>query len=198
MNTLAHILTVAFSLFILMNAIGTIPIFIATLKDVAPKRQRFIIFRELLIALSVILAFNFLGDFLLLLLGVTQSSVMISGGIILFLIALKMVFPIRVKEKNGKEEEKAEPLIVPLAIPLVAGPAVLAAVIIYSKQEPFFVSVSAIIIAWAVSTILLVSSVTIRKALGARGIAALERLMGLVLTLISVQMFLEGLRIYLN
>lgn len=190
-----RILTLAFSLFILMDPVGNIPIFIAVLKDIPPKRQRFVILRELLIALGVIITFNFLGEFLLSLLGVTEGSVMISGGIILFLISLKMIFPVE-GEESGETFQKEEPLIVPLAIPLVAGPAVLAAVMIYSKQETPLTSISAIILAWAASVAILLPSLFIRRALGTRGIAACERLMGLVLTLISVQMFLEGLKLY--
>lgn len=192
-----NIFKIAFSLFILMDPIGNVPIFISVLKDTPVKRQRTIIFRELLIALAVIVMFYFVGDFLLTALSVTQDAVMISGGIILFLIAIKMIFPSKDDMEENRIRDK-EPLIVPLAIPLVAGPAALAAVMIYSKQESSVTTISAIVLAWAASTLILLSSLFIRKLLGSRGIIACERLMGLILTLISVQMFLQGVTYYLN
>lgn len=190
MNDITDTLKIAFSLFLLMDSIGNIPVFIAILKEVNPRRQRQIILRELIIALVVIIAFNFLGDIILDLLGVTSYTVRISGAIILFLIAIKMIFPDK-KNPRAHETEK-EPFIVPLAIPLIAGPAVLAAVMLYSRQVNSIVIVSAIFIAWVVTTIILLCSTHIRDILGSRGILACERLMGLLLTLIAVQMFLEG------
>ncbi len=190
--------SMAISLFLLMDAIGNVPIFIAVLKETTPKRQAWIIFRELIIALIIIIGFYFLGEYLLRFLQVEQYTVMIAGGLILFIIALRMVFPTHVTEKTDVPKER-EPFIVPLAVPLVAGPAVLAAVMLYSHQAiPMSIAIMAIIIAWVVTTIILLSSSFIKKVLGMRGIIALERLMGLLLTLIAVQMFLEGLRKYLS
>jgi len=180
-----------------MDPIGNVPIYLSILKEIPPKRQMWITFRELVIALLVIIGFYFVGEYLLELLQVQQYTVMVSGGIILFIIALRMVFPVHVKETNNHSKDK-EPLIVPLAIPLVAGPAVLAAVMLYSHQSiPILTAIMAIFAAWVVTTIILVASSGIKKILGMRGILALERLMGLLLTLIAVQMFLEGLRSYL-
>lgn len=190
------IFKIALSLWILMDPIGNIPIFISVLKDVDHKKQKLIILRELLIALAIIIAFYFVGDFLLSALGVTQDSVMISGGLILFLIAIKMIFP--VEEVEEKQKKEKEPFIVPLAVPLVAGPAILAAVMIYSKQVSTFTTISAIIIAWIGSALILLPSLFIRKLLGPRGIIACERLMGLILTLISVQMFLHGIHYFIT
>jgi multiple antibiotic resistance protein len=189
-------LAMAFSLFLLMDSIGNIPLFIAILKDIPRKRQLQIIFREMVIALVVMILFNFLGDYLLNALQVTQYTVLISGGIILFLIALKMIFP--AKESEQPSQIDKEPFIVPLAIPLVAGPAVLAAIILYSRQETGSLSsVLAIIAAWIVTTLILLSSTFLNKIMGPRGIIACERLMGLVLTMIAIQMFLEGLAQFL-
>lgn len=179
-----------------MDPIGNIPIYVSILKDIDSKRQRAIIFRELLIALGIIIAFSYVGEFLLDALKISQDAVLISGGIILFLIALKLVFPSSKDEETYTGQKKEEPLIVPLAVPLVAGPAILAAVMIYSRQETPFVTVSAIVIAWIASAAILLSSIFIRKLLGSRGILACERLMGLILTLISVQMFLQGIALF--
>ena len=188
------ILVMAFSLILLIDSIVNIPLFISILKDIPRKRQMQIIFRELLIALGVMVLFNYLGDFLLSALQVTQYTVLISGGIILFLIALKMIFPVQHDSEAAPRGEK-EPFIVPLAIPLVAGPAVLAAIILYSRQDSG--TIIAIIAAWIVTTLILMSSTFLNKILGRRGIFACERLMGLVLTMVAIQMFLEGLAQFL-
>jgi multiple antibiotic resistance protein len=190
-------LSMAFSLFLLMDSIGNIPLFISILKGIPHKRQMQIILREMVIALVIMILFNYLGDFLLDALQVTQYSVLISGGIILFLIALKMIFPTKESEHTSTADK--EPFIVPLAVPLVAGPAVLAAIILYSRQETGSMSsVLAIAAAWIVTTLILLSSTFLNKIMGQRGILACERLMGLVLTMIAIQMFLEGLAQFLT
>lgn len=192
------ILSISFSLFLLMDPIGNIPIFLSVLKSVPPKRQKIVILRELIIALAVIILFTFLGTPLLNLIGVEQHTVMIAGGIILFIIALKMIFP-PPKDLESKGRNEKEPLIVPLAVPLVAGPAVLAAVILYSKAEMnLVITISSILIAWIASTIILMISPLLLRLLGPRGIQACERLMGLLIVLIAVQMFLEGLGDYIT
>jgi multiple antibiotic resistance protein len=192
------LMTVTFSLFILMDPLGNVPIFIAVLRRVPARRQRKIILRELLIALGIIIAFNLIGDFILTLLGVSEDTVKIAGGIILFLIALKMVFPTD-KGFSDSDIHEREPFIVPLAVPLIAGPAVLAAVILYSHELPNdWIVLAAIVLAWIASTIILLSSSFFQKVLGKKGLTACERLMGLLLTLIAVQMFLSGLKSFMH
>jgi multiple antibiotic resistance protein len=186
------ILSIAFSLFLLMDPIGNIPFYISFLKGLDPRRQRFVIFRELIIALLIIIVFNYIGDGLMRFLHVENDTIQIAGGIILFLICLKMVFP-PTHDPNESIPHDTEPFIVPLAVPLVAGPSVLAAVMIYAKQESSWVMMGAILLAWSASLIILLSSSFLKQILGWRGIVALERLMGLILILISVQMFLSGL-----
>ncbi len=197
-NFWPQVLTIAVSLFLLMDSIGNIPIFISVLKDVPRKRQRIVILREMVIALFVIILFEFLGDYLLALLHVTMPTILISGGLILLLIALKMIFPTKQNADTGIASDK-EPLIVPLAIPLIAGPAVLAAVMLYSGQYTNnWIPLTATAIAWTLSTIILVSAGFFKKWLGTRGILALERLMGLILTLIAIEMFLDGIDLFLK
>lgn len=184
--------TLTLSLFLLMDAIGNIPIFISLLKKLPPKRQAWIILRELLIALLTIFVFYFLGNVFLRALGISEQTVKISGGIILMIISLRMIFPEKTEETYKGPEH--EPFIVPLAIPLIAGPAILATVMIYSRQMlPLHYVLIAITGAWALSTVILLFAPFIQKVLGKRGILALEKLMGLILTLISIQMFLDGL-----
>ena len=191
------LVSLSVSLFLLMDSIGNIPIFLAILKEIEPARQRMIIFRELVIALFITIGFYFIGDYLLGFLQISQQAVLISGGIILFIIAIKLIFP---QSKNGSQWETGkEPFLVPLAVPLVAGPAVLAAVILYSHQKiPVWTCLGAILIAWGATTVILLSAISLKKILGERGITACERFTGLLLVMISVQMFLNGLKPFLS
>lgn len=189
------IFSLAFTFFLLMDPVGNIPLFVSMLRKYPAKKQRRIILRELLIALFIIVLFNFIGAALLDFLKVSQETVLISGGLILFIIALKMIFP----SSEETITHKGEPFIVPLAIPLMAGPAILASVMIYTHRvDNTLYMLSAIFIAWGASLILLLGSTYLQKALGERFLTALERLMGLILTLLSVQMFLEGLKSFLK
>lgn len=177
-----------------MDSIGNIPIFLSILKEIEPKRQRVIIFRELFLALLITIGFYYAGDPVLGFLRISPGAVLISGGIILFLIGIKLVFPqAKNHEPTGSPNEK-EPFLVPLAIPLVAGPAVLATVMLYSRQEVGdLLCLGAIFIAWVATTLILLLAVPLKKLLGTRGLAALERLTGLILMMIAVQMFLDGI-----
>lgn len=192
------IFALAFALFLLMDPVGNIPLFLKTLHPFSPKRQRLILIREMLIALVIILAFQFGGEAMLQGLNIKKDALYISGAIILFLMALEMVF------RSSSDDEKAkktveEPLIVPLAIPLIAGPAILAAVTIFATQEANDLKVSAaIVLSWLASVIILFFASFLQKILGKKGLLAMEKLMGLILTLMSVEMFLEGLRIFMN
>jgi multiple antibiotic resistance protein len=187
-----NLLSIAFTLFVLMDPIGNIPLYISFLKNVPPQRQKKVICRELLIALLIVIFFYFIGDSLMKFLHVEGDTIQIAGGIILFLICLKMIFP-PAHDAHDAMPHDMEPFIVPLAVPLIAGPSVLAAVIIYSKQESSnWVMLGAIFIAWIASLIILLGASFLQKILGWRGILAMERLMGLVLILIAVQMFLSG------
>ena len=187
-----QVFSIAFTLFLLMDPVGNIPLYISLLKGLDPKRQRYVIFRELIIALIIIILFDFVGDWLMQFLKVENDTIQIAGGIILFLICLRMIFP-PPHDTNERLRHDTEPFIVPLAVPLVAGPSVLAAVMIFAKQEGSLVMMGAILLAWLVSLLILLSSSFLKKILGWRGITAMERLMGLILTLIAVQMFLSGL-----
>ena len=150
-----------------------------------------------MIALGIIVLFTFLGEALMDFLHVSNDTLQIAGGIILFLICLRMIFPSE-KVSNEPTTQDNEPFIVPLAIPLVAGPAVLASVMIYARQKNNTpVMIGAILLAWAASLLVLLTSSILKRVLGWRGIVAIERLMGLILTLIAVQMFLSGIKSFL-
>lgn len=189
---MAKILWIAFTLFLLMDSIGNIPLYIALLKEIPPKKQVKIVIRELVFALFIIIFFNFVGEATLKFLHVSRDTVQVAGGVILFLIAIKMIFPIP-KTAPSDIEEIQEPFIVPLAVPLVAGPAVLTSVMLFTTQVSNLVMVSAIILAWIPSLIILTLSPYIARKLGIRGIIACQRLMGLILVLLAVEMFLTGI-----
>jgi MarC family membrane protein len=192
------IFSVAFSLFIILDAFGNIPLFLSLLKGIPRKRQTQIVIRELLIALFIIILFNYIGAWILDFLNLTQEIVQIAGGIILFLLSLRMLFP-KEKAKQEQEYEKiTEPFIVPLAIPLLAGPAVLAAVILYSTQYDNIVMISAIVISWLATLLILVLSSFLTEILKNKGLIALERLMGFIMVLIASQMFLTGLKTFMR
>lgn len=193
------IFTVAFSLFLLMDPIGNIPLFIVILKNMDRKKQQKIILREALIALGIICAFTFLGDALMDILHISHETIYLSGGIVLFLLAIRMVFPPPGGLTGALMPGEEEPFVFPLAVPLLAGPSVLAAVMIYSGQDmPMLYLLLSVAIAWLSSTCILLLAPTITKWIGRRGINAIERLMGLILILIALQMFLEGMTIYLE
>ncbi len=182
----------AIVLFFVMDPLGNAPLFLSLLKDVEPRRRRFIIARELLIALAILLAFLFFGQGLLNLLELEQESVTIAGGIVLMIIGLRMIFP--TKEGVMGDQGDEEPFIVPLAIPLVAGPSALATLILMVRSEPgamgkwFF----ALLMAWAAAAAVLSSAPLLYRLLKARGLSALERLMGMLLIMIAVQMLVNG------
>lgn len=192
-----YFFTVTFALFLLMNPIGNVPIYLALLKEISPKRQAQIILRELAMALAILLLFQFVGQGLLNLLGVKKDTLLMAGGLILLIIAMRMIFPSE-KLITNIIEKKEEPFLVPLAIPLVAGPAILSAIIIYSNEVPTLPLTFSILFAWALVTIILLSAPVLLKILKERGILACERLMGLILILIASQMFLNGMRIFFS
>lgn len=192
------ILSAAVTLFLIMDPLGNIPVFLSTLQNVDPKRRTFVLIRETIIALVVMLVFLFVGQYLLDFLGLRQESISIAGGIILFLIALKMIFP---REKTLIEPQpEEEPFIVPLAIPMIAGPSLLATLLLLVRSEPdrLFDWLIALLIAWGITSLILLASPFVQKVLKDRGLIAMERLMGMILVALSVQMFLNGVAEYLK
>ncbi len=185
--------TASLTLFLVMDPLGNIPVFLAVLQQVDPGRRRKVLARELLISLGILVGFLFTGRQLLSLFGIEPSSIRIAGGIVLFLIALRMVFP---QEGGVMGETDGEPFVVPLAVPLIAGPSTLATLLLLA-QAPDANSARtlvALLLAWGVSALILLSSTSLVKILRAKGLTALERLMGMLLVMMSVQMFLDGLK----
>lgn len=185
------------SLFILMDPFGNIPIYLSVLRKIDPSRRMWIVFREKLIALLLVFLFALCGHEFVKILNLSYESIDFAGAVVLFLMSLKMIFPEKGSLSDAFVTESAEPLIFPLATPLVAGPTVLAAVIIYSvKIQPIFVLYLSIFIAWVISMLILLVATYLSKWLGDKGLSAIERLMGLILLMMAINMFLEGVELF--
>lgn len=187
----------AVMLFLIMDPLGNLPVFLSILRHIDPKRRRKVMMRELLFSLVIMMAFLFAGQQILNFLNLRQEAVSIAGGIILFLIAIKMIFP----SEGGVTGLAAgeEPFLVPMAIPMIAGPSILASLLLLANQEPTRMAdwSLALLMAWGASAVILMFYEVFNKLLGERGLTAVERLMGMLLVMISVQMLLDGVHHYL-
>ncbi|MFT6591947.1 MAG: MarC family membrane protein [Rhodoferax sp.] len=185
-------------LILITDPIGNIPLFANALRHVSPARRPWVILREVLIAFLLLLTFMFLGGGFLRVMGLSELSLQIGGGVILFLIALRMVFP----PPRGIEapEEMGEPLIVPLAIPAIAGPSAMATVLLLVSQAPErrVEWIAALCVTMALSAVVLVLAERIQRWVGPRFVLALERLMGLVLVALAIEMMLRGITTFVR
>lgn len=186
-------------LFLVMDPLGNVPIYLSTLANVTPERRLKVVARELLVALLVMILFLYTGEFVLKTLHLSEEAIRIAGAIILFLVALKMVFPVP-RALQADDEISGEPFLVPLAIPLVAGPSSLAILMLLAAGQPDKTNtwLLALLAAWLLTAGILLAATRLQHVLGKRGLIAMERLMGLVLIAIAVQMFLDGMASYLK
>lgn len=184
-------------LFFIMDPIGNIPIFHTVLHQVPYSKRNRVIFRELVFAYIILVVFLFAGESILSFLGLKQATLSITGGIVLFLIGLDIVFP---SDRIKPDSSDGDPFIVPLAVPMVAGPTTIAALLLLASQDPsamnkwFFALTSA----WVASAVILLGSGFIMKLIGQKGVRAIEKLIGMLLIMLSVQMFLDGVKDYLQ
>lgn len=196
LEQLQPVLEIALPLFLIMDPVGNAVLCVALLRNYSPKQQRKILFRELCIALVIAMTFYFLGNALLSILDIQPSSLRIAGGIILFVISLKMVFP---PDEDHPEIAEKDPVIVPIAVPFLAGPSLLAAIMLYgARQGGGTVVPMAILLAWLATAVILLFAPNLKRILGQRGMRAAERLMGLILIFLSVQMLEDGVRLFLE
>ena len=193
------ILGVAISLFFMLDPIGNVPIFTGLVKDFTPARRRFIMIRESLIALLLMLIFMFFGKTILRALGIEQQALSMTGGVVLFLIGIKMSMASSGETVSSYNSEN-EPFVVPIAIPFIAGPGVLAMLMLLNAKGslPVWSNLLAVFIAWLGSTIVLILGQSLMKLLGNKGMDAVQRLMGLALTAMAVQMFMTGFREFMR
>lgn len=191
------LLSAAVLLFFVMDPLGNVPLFLSALRHVDPARYRPVILRELSIALLILVVFLFVGSNLLDLLQVSPAALTAGGGIVLLLIALRMIFPSH--ERSLREEVDGEPFVVPLAVPYTAGPSTLAMELLLMSQEParWPVWLGAVVLAWLASAVILYFAGNLRRVLGERGLTAMERLMGMLLVLVAVEMLMRGIADYL-
>ncbi|MGQ0711578.1 MAG: MarC family protein [Rhodoferax sp.] len=184
-------------LILITDPIGNIPIFANALKTVAPERRPRVILREILIAFVLLLTFMFVGERFLQLMGLSELSLRIGGGVILFLIALRMVFP---PAATDETEPEGEPLIVPLAVPMIAGPSALATVLLLVSQQPEkrLEWIAALCVTMLVSAVVLLAAERVQRLVGSRVVHALERLMGLVLVSVAIEMMLGGVQAFVQ
>lgn len=188
----------AITLLLIMDPLGNIPAFLSVLKSVPERLRKRIIVRESCIALIILIFFLFFGQRILLEMHISPPALAIAGGIILFLISLRMIFP----EHNNEDKRRQtiEPFIVPLAVPLIAGPSTMTMVMLLANQAPYAMNrwLLALLLAWLITTVILVFADLLSKLLGERGLTAIERLMGMILTTVAVQMFLTGFEQFMH
>ncbi len=189
------------TLALVLDAFGNIPLFVTALKKVSPERRLIVLLRELFIALAIMIAFLFMGQWFLRWFGIEAYSLSIAGGILLFLISLDLVFgkPEDTAAKNQDPKKEDEPFVVPLAVPLVAGPGALSMIMILSAQHPNkLMTLGVVLTASLINSAILMSSSWISNVLGKRGLLAIERLTGMILILTSVNMVMGGISEFIN
>ena len=188
------LLSAALLLFLVIDPLGNVPFFLSALKPVDPKRRQRVVVRELLAALVVLVFFLFTGRHALRALQISEQALTAAGGVILLVIALRMIFP----SPAGRLEEdiKGEPFIVPLAIPYVAGPSALATELLIMSREParWPTWLGALLIAWGATSVILLFANALSRYVGEKALIALERLMGMILVTVAVQMLMTGVR----
>jgi multiple antibiotic resistance protein len=190
------LLTLSLTLFLVINPLGNTKSFITLLGGLQPWRRNLVIVREMFLALILMFIFSFLGEWIASIFSIDQTTIYLSSGVILFLSAIKIIFS---KEEPYIPRVEGEPLLVPIAIPMVASPALLAMIMLFSQVEPLVLPmVLAIVFSWFFSMILLLLSPFMLRILGGSGLLAIERLMGMVLVLIAVQRFMEGILSFYN
>ena len=181
-------------LVLIMDPVGNIPVFASQLKHIDPSRRWKVIIREHIIAFLILFMFMFTGQAFLQHLGLSKTSLEIAGGVILFLIAIRMIFPDH--SADNQAVVNREPFVVPLAIPLIAGPSAMAVVMLLATQQPemLYSWILALVIAIIISMTILVPAIQLKDKLGDNFLIAMERLMGLILVALSVEMTIRGLK----
>lgn len=185
-------------LLLVLDPFGSLPIFISVMRTVPAERRTVVAVREVLIAFGALLAFMVGGQGFLNAMRLSERSLEVAGGVILIIIAIRMIFGGGNEIYAAADGNKREPFIFPLAVPLLAGPSAMATVLLLASRQPERLTswVGALTVAMLVSGTVLLLADRIRKLLGHSMVSALEKLMGLVLTAIAVEMILAGLKRY--
>lgn len=185
-------------LLLVLDPVGNVPVFVSLLKNVEPERRTWVLLREWAIAFALLLVFVFFGRPILRLLGLSEPSLTIAGGVILFLIAVRMIF--RTPEGVFGDALAGEPFIVPLAIPSIAGPSALATVMLLVSRAPqrLLEWTAAVAVAMLATLALLAFAERVARLVGERALLGFERLTGLVLAAIAVEMLLKGIESFVR
>lgn len=192
-----ELITVILALFLIMDPIGNISSFLSMLKDETPARRSWIIVREMLFALAIMVLFNAIGEYLFNILSISEVTVRLASGIILFLIAIQILFPSTNSLRANLPKEK--PFIIPLAMPLIVGPSVMATIMLFAHIEPSqLLMLQGIGIAWLMAVVVLLLGPTLQRLLGDNGLIACERLMGMILIMLAIQRFMEGVQLFVK
>lgn len=182
--------SITLTLFLVIDALGNVPTYISLLKPFNKTQRTYIAIRELAFALAIMMLFHYLGQLLIILLNISYITVEVSGGLILFLIAIRLIFS---DDEKHPRWDGQNPMVFPIATPIIAGPSVLAAIMIFAQNEPSsLVVLGAIGLAWFISSLVFLFARPIHKLLKDKGLLACQRLMGLIVAIIAVQLFLEG------
>jgi len=190
----SELLSAAVVLALVIDPLGNVPLVNAMLAGLAPGRRRLVILRECAIAFATLALFMLFGRKFLDLMHLSETAMSIAGGVILFMIAIRMVFAH--PEGAFGPQARGEPLIVPLAIPLIAGPSALATVMLLASREPAKLGMWALSLTatMVIATVVLLTGDKLQRWMGERAMQAVERLMGLILTAIAVEMTLSGIK----
>jgi multiple antibiotic resistance protein len=195
MNADFSIVSTAILLFFVIDPFGAVPVILTILKDVEMQRKKIVIIREMLFGLGILMLFLFGGELFLNIFHLETESVRIAGAVIFFVIGIKMIFPGE-EGSSGLYGTSKEPFMVPIAMPLIAGPSTLATLLVLSKSNSDSIGklFIALLLAWFISALIMYLSPMLYKLLREKGLSALERLMGMLLLMMSVQMFIDGIR----
>lgn len=190
------LVTLILILFLIMDPFGNINSFIDQLKAIPKNDYKKIVLREMLFALGIMILFAFIGDGLLAFLQINKTTVYISSGLILFLIAFQILFPS--SKSIRRNLPSTVPFVIPLAIPLIAGPSLLATIMLFTVDQSLTFLLTGIFIAWALALIVLLFSKEIQSLLKENGLVAVERLMGMILILLAIQRVAEGILLFVH
>ena len=196
MESSFSIISTAILIFFILDPFGNAPLLLSILKTIDKQKHKRIIIREMFIGLLILLVFMFFGEQFLSIFHLDTEAITISGGIIFFVISLKMIFPDPSGHSLFSTKSNDDPLIVPIAIPMIAGPAALASLLVLAKTNSDHMGslLISLLLAWLVTALVLLFSPRLYKVLKNKGLIALERLMGMLLLMMAVQMFIDGLR----
>ncbi len=182
-----------------MDSFGNLGTYVTLLERIAPERKYRYVIREMLIALFTMVFFQFLSRFLFEFLQISEVNIRLSSGLILFLYAIKILFSYPSSPRKQIPHNHEEPFIIPLAIPLVAGPGLLATILLFARLEQnAFMMFLAICIAWLATFCVFLAGPFLYRILGKNGLLAIEKLMGMVLILLAIQRFLDGVRVFIG